>query len=199
MASIFTNLDSNATITTAPRSIIDDTTTGVPLSKTAHGKFRVILDLSALAAGDDFSLLVYSKVDGGTQRVVATFPLVGTFVDLYVLPELWLYDAYDLVLVKNSGTDRAIRWAVINDARDEIPTAATIATAVLAATLEGAVTVGQGLRGLVRHIFGARRSGMDTGTVVVRDLANAKNSHTIVLDDPTDTASWTSVTLTDLD
>lgn len=70
-----------------------------------------------------------------------------------------------------------------------------IAAAILAATVEGTVTVGRAMRGLVRTLFGARRSGYDTGSVIVRDLGNTKDSHTIV----TTSSGWTSVTLTDLD
>lgn len=234
---IFTPLDSNATIGSSERSIVGDTTAGVPLSSTTNAKVRVILDLAALAAGDEFTLTYYSKVDGGTQRAFEVVTLVGTYTTLYVGPQIDLYDGWDITLKKVAGTDRAIRWAVIQDVRDDVvvvnstlaglsstittisstvdsifssvsglasgiaslPSASEIADTLLAATVEGSVTVGRALRGLIRTAFAARRSGYNTGTVVVRDIANSKNSHTIVLDDPTTPTGWTSVTLTDLD
>lgn len=195
---MFTPLDSNATIGTTERSIIGDTTVGVPLTSTTEAVVVVRLDLSALLAGDEFELRVYSRVDGGTQRRAFTYPFVGTYGELFESAPIWLRDGYDITLIKVAGTDRAIRWEVISDQRADVPTVAAIAAGVLAATLEGSVTVARGLRGILRQLL-AKRSGYGTATVTVRDMADAKTSHVIVQDDADDPTQWNSVTLTDLD
>jgi hypothetical protein len=313
----FTNVSSSATIGTSERSLPADTTSGVPTSQTTFCSVIVTLDLSAMLAGDTFNLVVYEKVAGGTQRALATFPLVGAYDSLLVLPPLSLGEGWDITLKKIAGTDRAIRWSLREDvgnrnvssidanaitatainasaltgakfANDvnvhvirtataqagsvssitldasasaldniyykqlvhivsgtgagqsniildyagstkvcttavwpqapdstsvfqilpdhDIPynTQAALVTSIASASsaallddsyIEGNITVGQGLRGLVRTAFGAKRSGDDANVSVIRDIADTKNSHTV----HTASTGITSVTIHDLD
>lgn len=106
--------ESSATIGTTERSLPADTTTGVPTSQTADGIWMVMLDLNALAAGDEFKLQIYEKVQSaGTQRLVAAYAFANVqsephFVTIgYPLGHGW-----DITLKKIAGTDRAIAWRI---------------------------------------------------------------------------------------
>jgi hypothetical protein len=182
---MFTPISGSATIGSAEHSIIGNTTAGVPLASSIATKARVNLDLATLVAGDEFEFRIYTRVNGGTQRLLEAFPFSGT-QRAFESPEFWLRDGWDLTLIKTAGTDRIIAWDVISD------------LGVLATTLEGTTTVARGLRGILRQLL-AKRSGYGTTTVTVRDMADTKTSHVIVQDDATDPTAWNSVTLTDLD
>lgn len=118
MALTFTQVASEATITTSERSLPADTTSGVPTSQTTWCRLQFILDLTAVIAGDDFRCIVYEKVDNGTQRVLETFEFVGVQPGLFVSPVLWLSEGWDITLKKIAGTDRSIRWSIKEDIGD---------------------------------------------------------------------------------
>lgn len=118
MAAPYSTSSSNASISTTEYSIVGNTTSSVPLSSATVAKVRVVLDLTLLVAGDDYEMKVYSKVNADTQRVLATYPLVGAYDGLWYSPEFWLYDAWDITLKKNSGADHVLRWTVMSDVGD---------------------------------------------------------------------------------
>lgn len=103
-------LDNTATIGTSEYSILAGTTTGVPTSQTTEAVIEVVLDLSALVAGDQFELNYYEKaVSGGTQRKVNTFTYTGAMFPPHIIIEpLHLKHGYDITLKKLAGTDRSI-------------------------------------------------------------------------------------------
>ena len=103
-------LDNTATIGTSEYSILAGTTTGVPTSQTTEAVIEVVLDLSALAAGDQFKLTYYEKaVSGGTQRTLNTFTFTGAvFPPHQVMDPMHLKHGYDITLQKIVGTDRSI-------------------------------------------------------------------------------------------
>lgn len=268
----FSNVSGSTSITASEFSLPANTTSGVPTAQTTAIK-RPILRINRVGvtvAGDQFNLVVYDKVGGGTQHPLFTFSLDGatTEIDVFDLPSL--AEGWDITLKMISASARTLGWSIYEDVGDAnvaawngsapanldgsgnvpvsstiaaaikaktdnlpsdpasesliiaatnaiasaiaalptasaiaaiasavsaLPSAAANAAAVLATTVEGTVTVGRALRGLVRTVFAAKRDGYDTGTVHVRDLADSKNSHTIV----TTSTGWTSVTLNDLD
>jgi hypothetical protein len=112
MAIPFTAFASSATIGSTARSLPADTTTGVPTSQTSKGVVTGFIDFSALAAGDVYKVQIYEKVSGGTQRLVDTWYVSGVQAGLWPVPELTLSEGWDIVVSKESGTDRSIRWAL---------------------------------------------------------------------------------------
>lgn len=67
-------------------------------------------------------------------------------------------------------------------ATGDVPSAAANAAAVLAAAVEGAITVVQSLR-LMNAALGGKASGLDTTTATFRDLADSKDRLVATVDD----------------
>ena len=107
-------IENNATITTVERSIVQNTTSGVPTSNTTEAYIEVFLDLNTLQAGDIFLLQYYEKVqNGGTQRLLGQNHFTGVQGQPnVVLPPIHLKNGYDITLKKIAGTDRAIVWSI---------------------------------------------------------------------------------------
>jgi len=92
-----------------------------------------------------------------------------------------------------TGTTVGLVSSAIDAAQLAVGATGAIASAILAATLDNGISLGNLLRGAVRMML-AKRSGYTSGTVKIRDLANTKDSITIVETDD----GWTSVTFNDL-
>ena len=108
----YTITEDSATISTSEYSLPADTTTGVPTSQTDDCSVGVHLGLQNLAAGDVFRLRFYEKAhSSATQRKFAEFILAGAQDD-FVTPNFNLGIAYDITLIKLSGTDRTIYWSI---------------------------------------------------------------------------------------
>ena len=110
----FTRAESSATIGATERSLPADTTTGVPTSQTTECYCQTWLDLSALAAGDQFQLTIYEKcASGGAQRVFDQITFSGAQGTAgFVYPVLHLANGWDITLKKLAGTDRSISWSL---------------------------------------------------------------------------------------
>ena len=106
--------ESSGTISTTEISLPSGTTysSGSPVTNT--GVFQVFIDLSAMAAGDQFDIKVYeSAQSAGTQRLLYTATYVGVqAAPLVVLPSLVLMYKWDVTLKKIAGTDRSIAWSI---------------------------------------------------------------------------------------
>jgi hypothetical protein len=85
-----------------------------PAAVATDGLYQVLLDLSALAAGDVFEFRLYEKVRAGlAQRRLMTATFAGVQADpAFASPGLMLLHGWDATLIKISGTDRAIDWSV---------------------------------------------------------------------------------------
>lgn len=208
MASFVNSYTAVPTITPAEYSLIAASTSSVPRSvSAAAATYRVVLDLGALQFGDTFELKFYTTVasaaGGASQKVLETFTLIDTYSSLWVSPDIDLLDGFDITLKRTTGTDRAIRYEVHVDARTDVIEAIAAASAVASNLLDtglegGGITVADAIRAILRQLL-AKRSGYDTGTIVVRKFDDSADSHTIVMDDPTTPTEWTSVTIHDLD
>ena len=102
-----------ATISTTEYSLPNaaNYSSGSPITADVVG--QIWLDLGALAAGDDYTLNIYEKVDGGTQRLVDSFSFKDAQAKaIVVLPAFLLMDGWDVSMIKNAGTDRSIRWSI---------------------------------------------------------------------------------------
>lgn len=100
------------TVGTTEHSMTTDTSG--PDTDTTDGVFQASIDLSALAAGDEFEFKIYEKARGAdTQRLVlsATFAGAQSYPIAKSLP-LVLGNGWDMTLKKISGTDRAITWSI---------------------------------------------------------------------------------------
>jgi hypothetical protein len=106
--------EDSATIGTSEYSLPADTATGVPTSQTDDGVYQVFLDLNALAAGDQFRVRVYEKVQAaGAQRVIYSAHFSGAQgTPIVALPSLILLHGWDVTVTKIAGTDRAIAWSI---------------------------------------------------------------------------------------
>lgn len=100
-----------ATIGTTEYSLPNDSTTLTP--QTDDGVYQVFLDLSAMAAGDQYQLRVYEKVQAsGSQLVVYEAIITGAMATTYVFPSLVLLHGWDVTVKKLAGTDRSIGWSI---------------------------------------------------------------------------------------
>ena len=100
------------TVSTTEWSLTTDS--AGPDTETSDGFFQLFLDLSALAAGDEFVVKIYEKTQAGdTQRVVYQASYVGPqSPPIAVFPGLILMHGWDMTIDKVAGTDRAITWSI---------------------------------------------------------------------------------------
>jgi len=103
--------DDVATIGTTEYSLPGDASG--PTAQTDDCILQTFLDVSALAAGDEFRIRIYEKVDSGTQRIVDEWTLVGAQArPIWTHPTLIVGDGWDVTVKKISGTDRSISWSL---------------------------------------------------------------------------------------
>lgn len=104
---------SSATITTTERWLAADSTTQGS-GQSTPGAYQLVLDLSALANGDEFRIRVYDKArSADTVRIGMEWTVSHAQSEpLYFTPTLMLFHAWDFSLTKLAGTDRAIPWSI---------------------------------------------------------------------------------------
>lgn len=104
--------ENTATIGATEYSLPNNSTSLTP--KTDVGVFQVVLDLAALATGDQYELKVYEKCrTGDTQRLLDVYTFTGAQSrPLCMLPALILMKGWDVTLKKIAGTDRAVIWSI---------------------------------------------------------------------------------------
>lgn len=91
------------------------------------------------------------------------------------------YTAVTYIVYSDAGHTTLAPYSITSDIWQRATFANTaIVTAILAATVEGSVTVGRAFRALIRQLV-AKRTGYLTGAVAVRDLADTKTSHTLAV------------------
>lgn len=100
------------TVSTTEWSLTTDT--AGPDTDTIDGVYQCFLDLSALAAGDEFEFKVYEKVlSASTQRLVYSCVFKGAqAAPNWASPSLILLHGWDMTLDKIAGTDRNIDWSI---------------------------------------------------------------------------------------
>lgn len=109
----YTNIIDSATISTSEYSLPADTTTGVPTSQTDDCDLQAVIDFGAMAAGDEYRIRVYEKVNAGTQRVAYEAFVNGTQSQAaFYVPRFTLDEGWDLTVKKTAGTDRSIGWSL---------------------------------------------------------------------------------------
>ena len=85
-----------------------------PTPNTTDGVFQVVIDCSALVAGDVVELRVKEKCrSGDTQRQMFMATLAGVQSDpLWVSPSAILMHGWDVTLKQTAGTGRAFPWSI---------------------------------------------------------------------------------------
>jgi hypothetical protein len=109
-----TYTDDSASISTVEYSIVDKTTTSVPIAHTTQGVFQFVLDLANLIAGDQYRFRLYEKYNSaGTIRLVEEWILSGAqSKPLFVTPSFVLGGGWDFTGLRLAGADRTIPWSI---------------------------------------------------------------------------------------
>ncbi len=101
------NIDGSNTVSSTEFSLTNFSTTIA--TQTTDAIVQAFVDLNAMAAGDQYQLRVYEKLNAGTQRVVYEAVVTGAqSPPIYVFPSLILTDGWDVTAKKLAGTDRTI-------------------------------------------------------------------------------------------
>jgi len=102
-----------ATIGTSEYSLTGATTTGVPLIDGTNGFYQLFVDFSDMAAGDQFQVKLYERVNAVTQALSETWTFTGVQAKpIVAFPGLILIDGWDMTIKKLAGTDRSIRFDI---------------------------------------------------------------------------------------
>lgn len=106
--------ENSATISTTEYSLPNNTTYSAGSVKAVSGVFQVFIDLSSLAAGDQYDLRVKEKVQSaGTVRDIFVASYVGVQASPHtVLPSLLLMYGWDVTLKRIAGSDKTIAWSI---------------------------------------------------------------------------------------
>lgn len=113
MSITFTN--DSASISTTEYSILDKTTTGVPIAHTTDGCYQIFLDLSNLALGDQYQFRIYEAYSGasGTARLIEEWTFSGDqSKDGFMSPSFILGEGFDFTMKRLAGSDRTIYWSI---------------------------------------------------------------------------------------
>lgn len=116
-----------ATITTTPYSLANGSTT---FTSTIGGPANcwLLVDATAMAAGDEFLIEVLTSIAGGTQRVLQRYTLRDTNGAVFFGPFPGAKSGFDVSVKKISGTNRSLLMDLMYEVSEAIPT--TIAAAV---------------------------------------------------------------------
>lgn len=109
MAAITLTQDS-ATIGTTEYFLASDSTTAT--YQTTDVVLQVFLDFGAMAAGDQYLIKFYEKVDGTNAECFYQAYVDGVQSQMWVSPSFILGVGWEVSLDKISGTDRSIPWTL---------------------------------------------------------------------------------------
>jgi hypothetical protein len=100
------------TISTTEYSLPNASTTQTP--RTEVGMYQLMLDLSALVAGDEYTLRIKERiVGGGTPRMIDRVVFSGAQATPgTVYPALLLGLGWDMTLQRTGGVDRVIPYTI---------------------------------------------------------------------------------------
>lgn len=100
-----------ASVTSSETSLVNNSTSIA--TDTTHGVYQLFLDVSALAAGDQYEIYLREKViSGGTQRQISLGVLTGAQLPLWVAGAFQLKNGWDFTIKKLAGTDRSIPFSI---------------------------------------------------------------------------------------
>jgi hypothetical protein len=105
-------IPNTATIGTTEYSIAAGANYASGSPQTTDAIVQVFIDFSALAAGDEYEVRGYEKVNAGTQAPFAVWTINGAQGELFVAPAMVLVDGWDWTVKKIAGSDRSIKSSV---------------------------------------------------------------------------------------
>ena len=100
----------SATIGATEYSLPADSTTLA--AQTDDCCLQVWIDFDAMAAGDEYRIRLYEKINAGTARTVIDTRVTGDQSSPWVSPTLIVGEGWDVTVQKISGTDRSIPWSL---------------------------------------------------------------------------------------
>lgn len=104
-------VDSGTTIGTTEYSLPGDSTS--LQSITDDGVYVALLDFTAMALGDEYTIKLKEKVYGAdTQITIGQWWLAGPQTEPHTLDMGILLHGWDLTVTKLAGTDRSIAWSI---------------------------------------------------------------------------------------
>ena len=109
MATI-TLTQASATIGVAEHFLASNSTTAT--YQTSDVILQVYLDLGAMAAGDEYLIKIYEKVDGTNAEAIYRATVIGEQTDMWVSPAFVLGVGWEVGVDKIAGTDRSILWTL---------------------------------------------------------------------------------------
>ncbi len=110
-----TEFNSNtATVSTTELDLLSNTTFDPTDGSNSVGVYQILLDLAALATGDQFKLVLYERVRStSTTGIVFSETYTGAQTQpIYISPALTLMHDWSFTLKKLAGTDREIHWSI---------------------------------------------------------------------------------------
>lgn len=83
-------------------------------NQTSPGVYQLFLDLSALGAGDTYTIRIYEKVRStGTRRIVLEHVVTGAqSPPTWAFPSLVLTHGWDMSILGTGTTTRSIDWSI---------------------------------------------------------------------------------------
>jgi hypothetical protein len=102
----------SASISTTEYSFVNGSTSVA--TETSDGAFQLIVDVNAMAAGDQYEFFLREKAtSGGTQRLNSLGVLTGAQASPTFTTGVWiLLHGWDFTAKKISGTDRTLLWSI---------------------------------------------------------------------------------------
>jgi hypothetical protein len=99
---------------TTEHSLATDTSYSSADAQTDDGVVQAVIDVNAMAAGDQYRVRMYEICrSGDTQRIAHSAVLTGAQSEpLYYTPALTMMHGWDVTLTKLAGTDRTINWSL---------------------------------------------------------------------------------------
>lgn len=105
-----TFVNNSATIGATEYSLPANSTTLA--AQTDDCVLQVWIDFDAMAAGDEYRIRLYEKINAGTARKVIDTRVSGDQSTPWVSPSLIVGDGWDVTVQKIAGTDRSIPWSL---------------------------------------------------------------------------------------
>lgn len=104
--------ENSASISTTEYSLPNNSTSLT--AKTDVGVFQIVIDLNAMAAGDQYELKIYEKCrSGDTKRLLDVYTFTGAQPKpLVMYPSLILMYGWDVTMKRLAGSDRTIAWSI---------------------------------------------------------------------------------------
>ncbi len=144
MASIV-RAEHTATISTSEYFLVSNSTSKV--DQTNDNDVQVVVDAITALAGDSFRLRIYDEANGGSQLVLYEAWIIGPLTAAVVHPPVPIRvgQAWEVSLLKVTGTDRSIKWSVRQLNTDNASGVALSSAGVTAAQAGLATAVNQAL------------------------------------------------------